>query len=73
MNCRTTVFYTNEPEKYQKDLKKLNKSVSFYFVLSDKTKIFIERASLINGTENEIKKEKDFLIDYLLKRKEEKE
>lgn len=69
-SCRTILFTTNVPQRYLEEIKKLNAQVSYYFVLVDKNTILIERASLINGKTKDIKKEKDFLIDYLFKLKE---
>lgn len=63
--CRTSVFVCPFSNTLENALKALNEKAKFYFVLFENNQVLLERASLILGTTEEIKKEKVFLIHEL--------
>lgn len=68
--CRTRVFVHDYNKTLVEALKWLNSIAKYYFVLYENNEVLLERASLIEGTTEEIKKEKVFLICELIKLKE---
>lgn len=69
--CRTLVLSNcKKSDDLAELINNLNKQAKFYFVLYEKENVILERASLIDGTTKEIKKEKIFLINKLNKFKE---
>lgn len=68
--CRTRVFICEDSEMLRNEIKTLNKIASYYFVIYENKIVYLERASLILGTEKDIKKEKVFLIRKLNNLKE---
>ena len=68
--CRTNVFACEKSNALENGLKWLNTKAQYYFVLYENGVVLLERASLINGKTEDIKKEKDFLISELIKLKE---
>lgn len=67
--CRTKVFDTDDVESFENDIKELNKKALYYFVIVDRGSVYLERASLIIGKTEEIRKEKELLIRELNERK----
>lgn len=71
--CRTKVFDCTDIKPLKNDIKTLYSKAFYYFIIIDNNSVYLERASLIDGKTEDIKKEKDLLIRELSEIKEKHE